>query len=463
MPPRAITAVAVLATAFVGFTGPVAGQSPPEAAPVGRALGGFGPNEAFHYGSGPVEPAIAPIQGVAPPTPAPGSGAPVPDPTISYGPSLPTDSLMGGMARGPKAWLGAEYLIFWTKNAPLSAPIATAGPAGGTGLLSQPGTMVVVGNSPLDYSNFSGVRVVGGYWLTNNESLGIEGNFFILPEKRSGTAPLVGIDIAPTLARPFFNTAQNAEASRVLTRPNISAGGIRVDATQELWGAEIGPVWRFFDNGNRVTFDALTGFKFLKLDEGLTITDFAAAQRGGIAVFQGRGFPSPATTFVSDTFETDNSFYGGVIGLRSNYHVEAFTFSLTGKLGLGTMNQAIRVGGSTTLAGGSPSPTTTGGGFFSTSANSGRFERDEFTVVPELLANVSVQVTRSLTLTVGYNYMCVTDVVRPGDQLSTQINATLVPTSPNFGARFGPPATTVPFRTTDFWAQGINVGIIATY
>jgi hypothetical protein len=458
MSPRVFTAV--LAAALAGSSGSALAQSPPEAAPVGRSTAGGPPS----FGITPGEPVIAPIQAVAPAPPATPAPPPALDPAASYGPALPTDSLMsGGLARGPKAWVGAEYLIYWTKDAPLNGVIATAGPGNSTALLGSPGTRVVIGNSTLDYKNFSGVRVFGGYWFTNNESIGLEGNFFILPEKHSGTPTVAGAPGLPTLARPFLDTALNRPNSRVLSRPGFFNGGLRVDGTQELWGAEALPVWRFFDRGGRMTFDALTGFKFVNLNESLTITDFATAQRGGAVIFQGRGFPAPATTTVSDGFRTDNSFYGGVIGLRGNYHVEAFIFSLTGKLGLGTVNQELRVNGSTTLTGAGPAATTSTGGFFIPANASGKIERDDFAVVPEVLANLSVQVTSHLTMTVGYNFLAISDVIRPGDQLSSNINPALAPWAPNFGARFGPPAAGVPFRTTDFWAHGINVGLAATY
>ena len=136
---------------------------------------------------------------------------------------------------------------------------------------------------------------------------------------------------------------------------------------------------------------------------------------------------------------------------------------LTGKLGIGTVREEIRVDGSTSLAGPFPTVQTTGGGFYATGANSGKFTRDQFAVLSEFGTNLSVQVTPMLTVNFGYNSLYLTRVVRPGDQLSPTINSTLIPTGQNFGARFGPQTPGLPFATSSYWAQGFNFGFAVGY
>src|SRR5204862_5934257 len=90
------------------------------------------------------------------------------------------------------------------------------------------------------------------------------------------------------------------------------------------------------------------GFKFVNLEESLQINDFSSSV-GGTITFAGRSFARPATTYVEDRFGTFNRFYGGVVGLRANWHVGAFPLALPRKLGVGSIQQNDRADGSPTL------------------------------------------------------------------------------------------------------------------
>ncbi len=441
MSPRVVTAVAVLTAALAGSAGRASAQYPPEAGPQGGQFGGY-----------PGAPGMMP-------------GGPTGDPGFAEGPSLPTDSLGspgGGGAHGPRAWVGAEYLLYWTKDASIPFPVASVGPAAGAGILGSSGAQLLYGNTTMDFNNFSGIRVIGGYWITNNESVGIEGNFFMLPKKRASTPTLTGSDILPVLARPFFDTANNRQSSRVLSKPGQFIGNIQTTSGLELWGAEVGPVWRARDNG-RWTLDAIAAFKFLSLNESLTIADTANALNNGVSVLQGRAFGNASTLSVRDEFRTTNNFYGATIGARGNIHVEAFTWSVTGKLGLGTMESKVQATGTSTLSGGATPPLTSIGGFYASGANLGTFDRSHFAVIPEFSSNLNVQITSHLAVNIGYNYLYINNVLRPGDQINGRINPNGIPTSPNFGARTGPTGPTIPLANSDFWAQGFNLAFIVGY
>jgi len=452
MSPRVLTAAAVLTAALAGRA---SAQYPPPGS--GATPGGFptAPGDNPYFGA-PTPPAFAP-----PPSDYP---IPVEEGTYVPGAVLATESPgIGGTRRGPRGWVGAEYLFYWTKDAPLPVAVATFGPNGSSGAQGVPGTRTAVGGMNFDYTNMSGVRVFGGYWVTDSEILGIEGNAFWLPKRTTGTPRIIGNDLLPTLARPFFDTTTNTQSSRVLTRPGAFIGSIRTDATTEFWGGEIGPVWRAYDGGGRYTVDVLAGFKYLSLEESLSISDTATAQPGGLAVFRGRVFSAPASTTVTDQINTTNRFYGGVIGLRTNLHVEAFQFSVTGKLGLGEMEETVRAVGSTTLSGGPNPRTTVPGGFFAVPGSQGEFKTSQFTVIPEVNANLAVQVSSHLTISFGYSYLYVADVVRPGDQLNTRINSTQLPTSQNFGARSSVGTASPPLNSSSYWAQGFNLGLSIGY
>ena len=50
-------------------------------------------------------------------------------------------------------------------------------------------------------------------------------------------------------------------------------------------------------------------------------------------------------------------------------------------------------------------------------------------------------------------------MVRPGEQIDVAVNSTQVPTSVLFGPLTGPARPAFNFRQSDFWAQGLNLGL----
>jgi hypothetical protein len=94
------------------------------------------------------------------------------------------------------------------------------------------------------------------------------------------------------------------------------------------------------------------------------------------------------------------------------------------------------------------------------SSNIGHYSRDQFSVVPEVDVNVGYQVTNHLRFFVGYTFLYWSGVERPADAINLLANSTRVPTASFFGiAPSGPPAPLFSFHNSDFWAQGINLGI----
>ena len=95
------------------------------------------------------------------------------------------------------------------------------------------------------------------------------------------------------------------------------------------------------------------------------------------------------------------------------------------------------------------------GGLLALPSNIGRFSRDRFGLIPEVNLNVGYQLTDHLRLFVGYDILYWSNVVRPGDQISRSIN----PTQQLGGTLMGVAAPLPQFHTTDFWAQGVSLGL----
>ena len=81
--------------------------------------------------------------------------------------------------------------------------------------------------------------------------------------------------------------------------------------------------------------------------------------------------------------------------------------------------------------------------------------------MPEIGVNVGYRLTPQATVFLGYSFLYVSNVARPGEQINRNINPTQTvsygndrPVSP-----VGPAQPTFSFSTTDFWAQTLSVGL----
>src|SRR5262249_43914626 len=163
--------------------------------------------------------------------------------------------------------------------------------------------------------------------------------------------------------------------------------------------------------------DLLAGFRYAQLDEGLTVREdlnvlAAPAPIGG------------STIELADEFGTHNRFYGGPIGARAAANTGRVFVNVVGKVALGGTEQTVGINGTTVITPAGGARSAQPGGLLALPTNSGRFERSEFTVVPEVGLNVGLQVTNHLRAYVGYNFLYWSSVARPGDQIDLGGNPT---------------------------------------
>ncbi len=361
---------------------------------------------------------------------------------------------------GPRGrfWLRAEYLLWWTKGDDLP-PLVTTSPAGTPpgerGVLGAPGTTVLLDGN-LDDDVRSGGRFSIGYWLDDCQTLGLYGDYFFL-----GDGDETFIFSSPTgdpiLARPFFDATTGLADSQILP------GDIIVDTDSDLQGAGAGLLcnlrccegccqtdcWKQRDCRR---LDLIAGYRFLRLDENLGIREQLTV------VDPGSGVPVGTTFDLNDSFDAENTFHGGELGLVSRRYYRRWSLDLLGKVALGNTRQVVTIDGSTvtTVPGGSPTPGQ--GGLLALPSNIGRYERDEFSFVPEVGVTLGYFLRPRWRATVGYSFLYWADVARPGDQIDLVIDPAQLPPPTGPGTR---PAFT--FNDTDFWAQGINFGVDVTF
>lgn len=363
----------------------------------------------------------------------------------------------------PRFYGRAEYLLWFLR--PADGPLlVTTAPAGSLGALGSPGTQVLLDYEDLDEEFRQGGRFSLGYWFDNCRSAGIEGSVFFTGRRTESFGADSGALGIP-LFRPFFAVNPGIPALgnvpgefSQLVADNVTAVG-RVDARNRsfFWGADVNYRRNVFC-GCSYRVDGLLGFRYANLDEELNITEDFVRLTPTVTATQ--VLPAGTRLQISDFFGTRNDFYGGQVGAVGEYRWDRWVVDVRATIALGVNDQRLTIAGNqvVTLPGAAPQLFT--GGLLAEPSNIGQFDRQPFSVLPEVTFNVGYQLTDSMKVYIGYDFLYWTNVIRPGDQIDRAIDVTQVP---NFAPPGTPPAgqtrPAVLFRDTDFWAHGVNLGL----
>jgi hypothetical protein len=205
------------------------------------------------------------------------------------------------------------------------------------------------------------------------------------------------------------------------------------------------------------------GFRALNLNEDLIIADNVTALVPGQLTFLAGPADPPNSLNIQDHFHTYNHFYGGQIGGWSRWHTGDLDFGLSAKLALGVTQQLAILDGTTTLITPGAAPTPNAGGVLVQPTNSGRFFHGVFGLVPEVGLDIGYWVTQCLRLSVGAQFLYWNRVSRPGSDIDTVVNAAQVPRDARFGNGLGDARPVFQFNQSDFWATGLNFGVLFRY
>jgi Putative beta barrel porin-7 (BBP7) len=372
-----------------------------------------------------------------------------------------------------------------------------------------PATQTLIGNT-IDNGGRSGGQFVLGGWLDLERTVGVEARYFFLASQsvtRSSSS-----DGNPALAIPFVDANTGQETSYPIAQSNVVnsvlnlgppallhisdttttdvfSGKVAVTSSSRLQGAEILAVLNPFTvPGMRL--ELLAGCRYLQLDERLDVASTVTHVGSSTTLIDssfGVGSPPPITdsftalTVRVDQFTTHNYFSGGQVGARGDYRVGRVSLQMEGKLALGVMHEVVDINGSsgfsvtssvtpTTIAFAGPIPvavpsgpavlsTTSSrsvGGLFAQPSNIGNYSRDTFAVIPEGSFKIGYQLTERLRATTGYTFLYLNEVVRAGDQIDRSVNPAFL-TSP--GSVAFPARPLFLFKSSDFWAQGVEFGL----
>ena len=206
--------------------------------------------------------------------------------------------------------------------------------------------------------------------------------------------------------------------------------------------------------GSQGGIGVLGGFRYVNLKEDLTVSQASVGLNDDSSVLGDTGTGH-------EFLQTRNQFFGGQVGSLVELRWGKFCTYLIGKAALGTMHEVVESRGDASLSS-AWGTMTSPGSLLALSSTGARLTRDEFTVVPEVGINLGYQITPGLRVYAGYNFLYLSDVLRPGDPGSSNGTSGQVPAyllySP--GSLGQSPAL---LNRTDYWAQGLNFGVTFRY
>lgn len=341
-------------------------------------------------------------------------------------------------------WAEIDYLAWNVTGDKLPALVTTSPvgtPLAAAGVLGQPGTTVLFGDSGVNDRWRSGARITAGYWFDPQRSRGLEASVFGLENASTGFA--ADTNAYPILARPYTDVLTGVPSALFVGFPGIVTGSINAGETSRLWGA--GALYRHdlgMWSGQRVS--ALIGYRYLRSSDRLSIAQTTT----------GLG----ALVNATDNFSASSDFHGLDLGLTGEWRSGPWSLEWRGKVALGVNLNSADIAGLTNitfLGVTTPAP----GGLLALTSNIGHYDQSRFAVVPELSLKAGYMIAPQWRLIAGYDLIYWTGVQRVGGLIDTTVNPTLIPPAQPAGTARPAPV----FNTTNLLAQGFNFGVRYSY
>lgn len=398
---------------------------------------------------------VGPIDGTpvvslppAPPPPPPATSAsPVSNITA---PVVATDcGTDAGSGRWGRVYGSIDYLLFNFRDGPAPALIQHLPTPAFQANPPDANQAITIFGDGIRQHAFSGFRIFGG--VAVNDTWAVEGSYSQFETKNKSF--FIQSNGDPSIGRYYIDLTNNQRPITYLiySQPDGATNGyININAPVKMYTFDVNARTA----GNSVfadRFDWLVGFRYLDLRDGIFIEDFTEAPATGQS-FRGQ-----------DNFAAKNQFYGAQIGGNSFANLGCgFTLDTTLKVAFGGVRQRVIIDGFTEERLNGVVTRRVPGDVLTQPTNIGEYSRGYFAVVPELLVKLGYQVGSRVNVSIGYNLIAVSNVVRAGSAIDAGINPNvnpfLAPSSNSTAARPG-----FAFNGTDFWAQGLTLGVGLNY
>lgn len=344
-------------------------------------------------------------------------------------------------------WGSAEVLLWWMKGTDLP-PIVGTSPLGtirnDASVVGTAGYQTLYGDDIVGRDLQAGGRITIGTWLDGTHNAGIGTRFYALDGSAEHFDAVT--NGGTIIGRPFFNVGLNREDAVLIGLPGEVAGDIHVKFTNSLIGNDAF-VRIMLERSQLRRVDIISGYQFLRMDDDLRIDSTTN-------IIDPNSFINGAQINVFDRLRGTNEFHGAMFGLQGSTAHGNLSLNFLGKIGVSNNHQQVIIEGRQEVSFPPGPGTVTPGGLFAQPSNSGTHVRDRICVIPELTLNLAYHVSSNVSVHVGYNLLWMSSVVRSGDHIDRSVNLSQVP-----GPVVGPNLPAFEFDSTDYWVQGINLGM----
>jgi len=368
--------------------------------------------------------------------------------------------------KGPKhpVWLSYTQLLMWYQPTRSQFPLAVGNTPGG------PTRTLLAGDGEL--GRFNAFQVAGGIWLNDDHTFGVAADFF-LSEQRSRFESAAGGPGGLTIRRPFLDAVTGRPESVLVSNADagsfnqaLTPGSVATAITARLASAGVALQRNVFCTPT-TRANLSVGFRYYDLDEALSIYQATVNGPGVGATVALQPLAVGSTVSLFDRVYTRNQFYGGELGGRAEHDFGLVTLGFAPRVAIGNMRQSVTASGTTAGTGVNGAPVSAVGGLLAAGGpGNGNLERDvtnRVSTATQLNAYVGVRLTEHLRATVGYQFLYLNNVARPGQQLDPIVNQRVVPVTGAFGSLSGQPGNRLTLDRDGFYAHGATIAFELTY
>lgn len=358
----------------------------------------------------------------------------------------------GTLMFAPHRWFGSlDAMAMYRKGDFLPSLVTTGSSADSAtaGRLDQAETRTLIGAANvLDDVTFGG-RLTIGTWLDDCQQRSLQFRGWFAAEESFGfAADESDFDV---LSRPFFDVTDGitpTDEIQLVTFPGRTFGSVSVRGDSNVMGGDIA-IHQPWVSGFAGAIDVLYGYQYMRLDESLSIRSIATSLDNDFA-------PVGAVIDIADSFDAENDFHGGQLGLSTRYQEGCWTVQGLAKVGFGSLRRsANRVGSTLTSIDGVNA--TDNQGLLVRDTNSGRVTDNTFGWIPELDVSLAWHRFPRFDVKLGYHVIAMSDAL--------QVSGTI---DPNLAVNLANPATgtqspSAALRYDTFYVHGIHLGLQYAY